>query len=220
MVYSRLGRRLRALGLPVQRLPALAGAGNGRRRRVGSLHQFAHHQPHRVLSRGAPLSARWPNCCSGTRGRADRALVLGCLHRRGAVLDGDDGGRGVRHAQRRRCAFLHRHRHQRAGQSRSTASTRWSGWTRCRRGGSGFFLRGNGPTRAWRACATSWRADRLPSAQPARRRWAIRGSRSTRLLPQRDDLFRQADTVRHPAEIRAAAAPRRPAVRRAFGELQ
>ena len=113
MVYSRFARRLRATGLGNFKdyLALLAGKRQGR---MGGVHQFAHHQPHFFFSRRAPLSDAH-RACQEIQGRADPALVLRGLDRRGAVLDGGHHGGGVRHAAPAGKDSRHRCRYQCAG---------------------------------------------------------------------------------------------------------
>ncbi len=75
---------------------------------------------------------------------------------------------------------------------------------------------------AGRLCPRAARAagdDRLPPDQPARPRLAAHAEVRRDLLPQRDDLFRQADPGQDPGALRRRDEAGRPAVRRPFGEL-
>ena len=94
MVYSRLARRLRARGF--NRFGDYLALARARRRRgVGSLRQLADHQPDLVLPRGAPLRRSWPTTCARANAAAVPHLVLRRLDRRGALLAGDHRLRGV-----------------------------------------------------------------------------------------------------------------------------
>ena len=79
MVYSRLSRRLRETRPRlVRRLPAVAGAGQRRRRRSGmaGVHQLPDHQPDLVLPRGASLPDAGRR--ADTARRAAAALRIWC----------------------------------------------------------------------------------------------------------------------------------------------
>ena len=145
------------------------------------------------------------------RAAARGTIDLGArrFHRRGAVLDRDDRGRNVRLARRRRCGSSPPTSiptccaSRAAGVYPERAASRSSTAERsCKRilPARHRRQRGHG-ARAPRIA----RAGDIPAAQPARRAlWPVTRPLRRDLLPQRDDLFRQAH-----AATRSSSALRR-----------
>src|SRR5690606_31750155 len=211
----------RARDRALRRLPRPGGT--RRRRRGRTVRQRADHQPDLVLPRGPPLPAAGQPAARDVPARPVAAgVVLRGLHRRGALLAGDHRLRSLRQPHPAGADPGHRHRHLGAAGGRARGVPARA-HRRDRSGAPAALLparrrRQRGPVPGAPGAA---RAGRAAPAQPARARLRtaaglVRGG----VLPQRDDLLRQAHPVPGAAADHPAAGPGGPPVYRALGKLQ
>ena len=221
MVYSRLSRRLRELRLPrVRRPTSRCSKPSHDGERVAGLHQLADHQPDLVLPRGAPLPGAG-RARAQARSEPVTDLVRGRLDRRGAVFDRDDADARRSASAPPAAHHRHRHRHRGAGQGRGRRLSAGAGRPAVRRAAAALLparapARNAGKVRVRPELAAMVKFARLNLLDPT---WPVHGAVRRDLLPQRDDLFRQADADARCCERFAPLLkPRRAAVRRPLGE--
>ena len=127
MVYSRVSRRLRALGMTSFSEYLDSSKGWRRVPGVGGVHQRAHDQSHRRSSARLTTSRSCAEHLQSVDGcAADGDLVLCGVHGRGALFDRDHGVRSVRHVAPSGADHRERHRHSRARDGGARRVRRWT----------------------------------------------------------------------------------------------
>ena len=194
LVSNRLRRRLSALGLASYEdyLALLEAPGVDRTEMSRFIDAVSTNETYFYRETGhfAALAATvLPGLLPRRPARAH--LVRGQLHGRRSLHAADRLRRGRASPRRRRADHRHGHQHGRGRRGARGRLPRAQRAPRAPRGAADLLrVRGGGGVAGAPRAA---RAGRLPGPQPARRPRPGRGALRRHLLPQRDDLLRQAD---------------------------